>query len=338
MKFFYHTLATVGFTCSLLLQLPSAKAEPVWKSAFPLPHPTQEMYADVWNERIYTLGGLSNKAQIVLDSFLEYDPIAGSWKKLANLPEARHHISISVVDDELYGIGGFTGPFPHWQAQDTIFIYDFNSKSWTKGPSLPKPLGEQASVVIDNKIFVIGGRYRQAKNASQFSEHIDTSNLSIFDTKTKKWSSGPDAPTARNSHAAVAIDNKIFVVGGRQYVQLEDGTRANVNVAILEVYNPQTQHWQALSPMPKATGGISAATHGGKLYVFGGEQWAPDKKVFRETWVYDVKHDQWSSGPDMITPRHGTAAAAVGNAIYVFGGADKTGASAVSKNEVLLLE
>lgn len=57
--------------------------------ASPLPAERQEIYADVRNDKIYTLGGLFEGAQNVSDNFLEYDATRNVWTELSPLPEAR---------------------------------------------------------------------------------------------------------------------------------------------------------------------------------------------------------------------------------------------------------
>jgi N-acetylneuraminic acid mutarotase len=87
--------------------------------------------------------------------------------------------------------------------------------------------------------------------------------------------------------------------------------------------------------MPQAQGGLAAATHEGKLYAFGGEQFVPNSKVFPEAWVYDPRTDRWSALPPMPTPRHGHGAAVVGNRIFLMGGGEKVGVGASRVLEVL---
>lgn len=92
-----------------------------------------------------------------------------------------------------------------------------------------------------------------------------------------------------------------------------DGTTQQVNVPNLEVYDPKLDRWETRSPMPQAQGGLAATTLNGKLYVFGGEQWVPERKVFAESWVYDPETDVWKALPPLPTPRHGLGASAIGN-------------------------
>lgn len=330
-------IAITAMTGFFITTAIAAETDLQWMDRSPLPAERQEIYADVRNDRIYTLGGLFEGAQNVSDNFLEYDATRDAWTELSPLPEARHHIAVSIVEDKLYGIGGFVGGFPNWEAQSTVFVYDFNTEEWAQSTPLPEPRGEHTAVVIDGKIYVVGGRFKRTPDSANFNDHFDTSSMLVFDPTTEEWSPAPDIPTARNSHAAAVIDGKIYVVGGRQFTEQENGEYANVNGASLEVYDPEAESWSTLAPLPQAAGGISAAVVEGKLYAFGGERWVPEQSVIAEAWVYDPALDQWTSVPDMPTPRHGIAAGAIGNQIYVIGGATEPGAGAVNTNETLLV-
>lgn len=315
-----------------------AQTDLQWTDASPLPAEVQEIYADVKDDKIYTIGGLFGDAQNVSDNFLEYDATRDAWTELSPLPKARHHVAVSIVEDRLYGIGGFAGGFPGWEAQSTVFAYDFKTEEWTESTPLPEPRGEHTAVVMDGKIYVVGGRFKGTSDSANFNDHFDTASLLVFDPLTEVWSPAPDAPTARNSHATAVINGKkMYVVGGRQFIEQENGEYANVNVASLEVYDPEAENWETLAPLPQAAGGITATAVDGKLYVFGGEQWVPEQAVIAEAWVYDPALDRWTSVPEMPTPRHGMAAGAIGDQIYVIGGATKTGAGAVNTNETLLV-
>lgn len=91
--------------------------------------------------------------------------------------------------------------------------------------------------------------------------------------------------------------------------------------------------------MPRASGGLGATAANGKLYVFGGEQWVPEQKVFDNSWVYDPTTNAWTALPPLPTPRHGLGVSAVGNRIFVFGGAtNKGGDFAATTHEVLVLQ
>ena len=311
---------------------------PVWTKAAPPTLARQELYPEVFDGKIYVVGGLLKPATEFTAHFESYDPVKDAWTSLSPLPEARHHITLSNVKGRLYGIGGFTGGFPDWRAQPTMFIYDPVSNTWTKGIDLPAARAEGVAAVVDDRIYLIGGRIRATKNARHFNDHTDSARNEVFDPLTKRWSKRADAPSARNSAAVAVIDGKVYVVGGRQFSKNPDGSARQVNVPNLEVYDSKLDRWETRASMPKAAGGLGATAMNGKLYVFGGEQWVPEQKVFGDSWVYDPATDAWTELPPLPTPRHGLGVSAIGNRIFVFGGATKTGGNfAVTTHEVLVL-
>lgn len=280
-------------------------------------------------------GGVLSQSPGFTDHVEAYDVNTDRWTTLAPLPEGRHHIALAESGGRIYGIGGFSGAIPDWRAHATVFVYDVQANRWSAGPSLPQARAEGVVAAVKEKIYFIGGRIPATPDAAHISEHADTSRGEVLDVRSGRWERIPDAPTARNSAAAAIIDNKIYVVGGRQMVRQADGRQRPVNVAMLEVYDPATSRWKTRSAMPQAQGGLAAAAHGGKLYVFGGEQFVPTGKVFADAWVYDPKTDRWSALPPMPTPRHGHGAAVVGNRIFLMGGGEKVGVAASMVQEVL---
>ncbi|MDY0977015.1 kelch repeat-containing protein [Massilia sp. CFBP9012] len=297
----------------------------------------QEIYPTVLDDKIYVAGGILSAAPGFTDLFEAYDPASNVWKTLAPLPESRHHIALAAAGGKIYGIGGFSGAIPDWRAHASVFIYDPQADRWSNGPALPQARAEGVVATVGDKIYFIGGRIPTSPEAKHISEHADTNRAEALDPRTGRWSRIADAPSARNSAAGAVIDNKIYVVGGRQMVAHADGRSRPVNVATLEVYDPASDRWETRASMPLAQGGLAAAAHDGKLYVFGGEQFVPQAKVFAESWVYDPASDRWSAMPAMPTPRHGHGAAVAGKRIFLMGGGEKVGVAASAAHEALAL-
>lgn len=295
----------------------------------------QEIYPTVLDGKIYVAGGILSAAPGFTDLFESYDAATNRWTRLAALPEGRHHIALAAGGGKIYGIGGFSGAIPDWRAHASVFVYDPKAERWSSGPSLPQARAEGVVASIGEKIYFVGGRVPTSAEAKHISEHADTSRAEALDLHSGRWTRIADAPSARNSAAGAVIGNKLYVVGGRQMVAQADGRSRPVNVATLEVYDPATDRWETRAPMPLAQGGLAAAAHDGKLYVFGGEQFVPQAKVFGESWVYDPALDRWSALPAMATPRHGHGAAVVGKRIYLMGGAEKVGVAASAVHEAL---
>lgn len=316
----------------------SAQQSLSWTRAAPPGVARQELYPEVLNGRLYIAGGLLSPNTGYSAHFEAYDPAQDRWTRLATLPQARHHIALAASGGVIYGMGGFSGGFPRWQAQADVFVYDPVADRWRTGVPLPTPRAEGIVAAVQGKVYVVGGRVRASAQGSHFNDHEDTDLTEVFDPAAGRWSRAAAAPSARNSAASAVIDGKIYVVGGRRAIKQPDGSLRQVNVATLEVFDPATGQWTTRAPMPQAQGGLAAAAHAGKLYVFGGEQWVPEQKVFSDNWVYDPAADRWSALPSLPTPRHGLAAATIGNRIHVVGGGLTVGGNAASAiHEVLTI-
>lgn len=309
-----------------------------WIAKPEMPTGRQEIYADSAEGMIYVPGGILTDIVTTSDAFEAFDVKNNQWITLASLPAPRHHITPVVIGDQIYSVGGFDGPYPDWVMKSEMFIYDIAKNTWRDGVSMPEPRGEHVAVTVNNKIHVIGGRTVSEGGENNFHSFIDTDGHLIFDPNSKQWTKGAAAPTARNSAAAVAMDGLIYVVGGRKNVVQPDGKQLQQNLGILEVYDPKQEAWKVLAPMPEASGGIAATAAGGKLYVFGGEQWAPEKKVFSSVWSYDPQTDTWSKEAGLLTARHGLAGATIDGVIYSIGGCTVVGGgAAVGTTEALTL-
>lgn len=319
-------LVAGGCTASAAPAAP-AGADPAgeWHAREPMALERQELYPEVLDGRIYVAGGLLNPNTGVSAHFDAYDPATDTWHQLATLPAARHHIGLAAADGAIYGIGGFSGGFPRWQAQPDTFVYSPGDDTWSTGVELPEPRAEFVVESVDDRIFVIGGRVREAPEATTFTSHVDSDRNEMFDPATDRWTTVAPAPTARNSAASVVLGGRIYVIGGREFSVADDGSAVQENVATVEVYDPAADEWAEAAALPEPRGGLAAAVHEGAIYVFGGEQHGPDPQVYDDVWRYDPGSDRWTAVTSLPTPRHGLGAATVDDVIHTFGGGSEVG-------------
>lgn len=144
------------------------------------------------------------------------------------------------------------------------------------GDPIPTALTDTASVVLDGKLYVIGG-------ADIFLFESDL--VQVYDPSQpagSRWSTAASLNHARFKHGAAAYDGKIYVFGGEDL----DGA-----MDTLEVYDPGANTWTDLtaSGKPRAHPGVAAAM--GTLWVLGGE--VPGATVTNEVQVYDITGEAW---------------------------------------------
>jgi N-acetylneuraminic acid mutarotase len=132
---------------------------------------------------------------------------------------------------------------------------------------------------------------------------------------------------AREHLAAVAADGKLYVVGGR----------LPRNIDALEVYDPKSDRWTPLAPLPTARSGLGAAFANGHIYVFGGEGNSfSSTGVFEQNEEYDLATNIWRTDAPMPTPRHGIGAAVIDDRVYIPAGAILQGFGAVNAHEAFI--
>ena len=130
-------------------------------------------------------------------------------------------------------------------------------------------------------------------------------------TSQPRWQVLPSMPSPRSQLAAVAMNGKVYAIGGENAQDVSGR---------LEVFDPSTTAWVAYKSMPTPVSEIQAAVLGGKIYVPGGKLDNGEAAQLLE--IYDPLHDTWESGPDMPYPVSDYALAAFEGKLYLFGGKD----------------
>ena len=110
------------------------------------------------------------------------------------------------------------------------------------------------------------------------------------------------------------------------------------NVGLLEAYDPQTDAWRTLAPMPTPRGGLAATALDGRLFVTGGEVLDASAVTFPQLEVFDPQSGEWTSGAPLPTARHGLGAVARDGEVYVLAGGRRAGLTVSGLVEILTPE
>ena len=111
---------------------------------------------------------------------------------------------------------------------------------------------------VNGKIYAIGG-YNYENHTNDNDVHLNT--VQMYDPSTDTWSTKTSMPTARADLAAVAVNGKIFAIGGYNN---------NGSLNIVQMYNPITNSWSSKTNMPTEREDISAIELDGKIFAIGG--------------------------------------------------------------------
>jgi N-acetylneuraminic acid mutarotase len=229
--------------------------------------------------------------------------------------------------------------------------------TWTRKADMPTLRGASCAVVINNKIYVLGGMdssfvnnavnevydpLRDTWDTTKQPMHYPraflsavtvndtiyaigggmpttTQTVEAYDTATNTWTFKADMLSLRFGAAAGVIDGIIYNVGGNHY-------ESNC-----EAYNPTTDEWTPKAPIPETYGGIIVAPYGGLLYAFGGGF----DTTFSTTYAFDPDSNKWTKKTNMPTARGWShPAPVVDGKIYVLGGYTKCYGEVLSDVEV----
>jgi N-acetylneuraminic acid mutarotase len=170
--------------------------------------------------------------------------------------------------------------------------------AWTALAPLLEARQEVGVAELQGRIYVAGG-YRLDRSSANTVE--------VYDPAADLWSLASPMPQGLNHAAAVAVGDRLYVLGG------DDGRGA---VATTYEYDPRSNSWAVRAPMPTARSAPMAAVIAGRIYVAGG---AP-ASAGRVLETYDPVTDRWTPLSPMPTPRNHVAGGAIGGRLYVVGG------------------
>jgi N-acetylneuraminic acid mutarotase len=231
--------------------------------------------------------------------------VATGWQRIADIPTPRSEVAAAVYQgDKVYVVGGFGG-------RDRVERYDAAARRWDRVADLPHGVDHPMAAAVfgiqtsgDTGVYVFGG-YAGGATARSFR----------LDVASGRWSEIAPMPAPRAAGAAVAINTRIYVVGGA------DGSRL---ISPTYVYDVTTRAWSTVAAIPTPRDHLGAVELAGRVCAVAGRRLSMSANLGTLE-CYDPRTDRWEKLADAPTPRGGVGAAAYGQQIYLIGGEQPSG-------------
>jgi len=226
---------------------------------------------------------------------------------------------------------------------------DATDDSWVSKAPLPQGKSDFGLVVVNGKIYAIGGQIRNYVSSwtKGFSGIRETINSHYeYNPAADKWISRPTMPTPRHSFATVVYEDNIYCIGGVKNI-VSYGPTVTATTAAVEAFNLSTNKWENKTSMPTRRDYFATMVYEDDIYCvsegknevynIATDTWQTKAPMpFNESWttanvvnsklyltfdslmyVYDPATDSWTTKATIQTENYGTVSAVIDDKIYV---------------------
>ncbi|XP_076368150.1 alpha-scruin-like [Tachypleus tridentatus] len=199
-----------------------------------------------------------------------------------------------------------------------MFLFHPDRNKWNFLGTILEPRVYHAGVYLHGRVYVFGGYnpLECVKDKMQI-----TSTTLQYTLRSRQWRRRTDMRNTRAYHGATVMDERIFVIGGKD----SDG---NI-LASVEVYQPEIDQWTIAASMPQPLMGISVTNNSGFIYVIGGVGCVREKKtetyLSGKVYCFNPLYNKWFRKSPLASPRAFAAATTQNKRIWIWGGANLLG-------------
>lgn len=270
-----------------------------------------------YDNSIYVFGGIDQNINWY-SSVEAYDITTNTWIEKAKLTIPSGFFSTGEIHGKIYVVGGaYQGPTTG-EGLNSNLEYDPEQDNWLSKENCPSKTGQMASCVLNDKLYVFGGYIFPDYTPNELIRKVYTYKVS-----SDSWDSAASMPNTHIEGDAIALNGKIYVIGGIWAYLQEDHIGGK-----LDMYDPATDTWTQLADMLVPVSRHVSISYNNKIYVFGGETedyiWGTygGSNLIQE---YDPNTDTWKQMQGMPFNRSGSKGNKVGDYFYLIGGEDGEG-------------
>ena len=180
-----------------------------WSRGPDLPDERGAGAAAIVDRKIYLFGGMerTRTADMGTHWVLDLANQSAGWKRLADMPNPRNHLSGIAYGGKVYAIGGHHQQEAEAVTQREVDRYDPATNKWTRVADTQTLRSQTpaATFVYRNRIVLVGGADR--------TQH-STTVISAYDPGRNRWETIGNLPAARRATCAGVINGRLVVTTG----------------------------------------------------------------------------------------------------------------------------
>ena len=236
-----------------------------WRKLGNAPLEMHHFQAVTYKNNIYVIGAFTGgyPHETPVANVYIYNPLRDSWVKSHKIPKERRRgaAGLVVYKDKFYLLGGAQDG--HWaENRDYLDEYDPATGKWKTLAPMPRLRDHFQAVVVDDKLYAVGGRRSSAKEGHGFE--LTYSEVDVYDFITGEWTtlSNHPLPTERAGSTTVPYKDGFLVIGGESDVQVKAHSE-------VEYFHPENG-WKLLNHLNRGRHGFPAVVINDDLYLAAG--------------------------------------------------------------------
>ncbi|MGE0143276.1 MAG: Kelch repeat-containing protein [Planctomycetota bacterium] len=281
----------------------------------------------------------------VLSSAEIYDPQTDQFTPAGSLIQPLAVFDGTLLNDGRVLIAGGTtslvdAPTAYHNARWNAAIYDYETDRWLPVASMPdRLLGHDLTTLADGRVLVSGG-FLLDYVPGAFIPMGSTRNCHIYDPTTDTWTRAASMNYYRGGHSSNTVrlqDGRVLVTGGAQC--LADLSQA-YSFAGAEYYDPSTDTWTRLPPLPRPTAfhAVSLLADGRVVITGGAGGTLANPVEHAGVLLFDPQSNSFTSLPDLPSARAWHTSMTTDDGVVVlFGGQDGGGTNLLATTVTIRL-
>jgi N-acetylneuraminic acid mutarotase len=268
--------------------------------------------ATAHGKHVYVLGGYAGEPHQYnkegqSDTFARLDTSSGKWETLASLGKVQS-ATLDTLGSSLIRVGGMrinnsADAAANLRSVADVDLFNLETSTWSKANPLPEPRSSHATVVVDDKIYVLGGW--ALEGAMDSGTWATSMFIGEWEGGNVNWRAEP-VPLRSRALGAAALDHRIIAVGGI------DGRRVQRTT---HVYDTRTRSWSIGPEYPEPAFGVAVTRRGEHVFASGASG---------AVYVLDASLSAWQPYSQLTFPRFFHAMVALDDRLLVLGGVPGT--------------